>query len=396
MKILILNNDFRVYWKGRLVFLREYLAGHNISLHAVELFGTGSPYAFDSYDNKEDWWTCLFPNHGAEDLAAPAIAERLFKVADELDADVIIGPSIVFYAGALGLRWAKKHNKRFIMFDDGKTSQIKRNPVVQFVKDLLIGLADGLWLPTPDYDKEYTAYQRSSSVAFYGFDTVDNRLFKNPGKNQMDNRAIICVARLVPVKNLDNLLRAWRLVQDANTGYELRIIGDGDEQAALTALQQQLSLTTVKFLGAVDNEKIAAWYHRADALILSSTWESWGLVVNEGMAAGLPVLLSNKVNAGEGLLLEGRNGFSFSPLDVNDMAAAILKFIKLPMAEKESMSAASLAIIDNMSYEKMGEQLVNAVTLLKSRKPKRPGLLAKLIMGRWNGKYNVGSWDKAQ
>ncbi|AMR34019.1 hypothetical protein A0256_22510 [Mucilaginibacter sp. PAMC 26640] len=396
MKILILNNDFRVYWKGRLVFLREYLAGYNISLYAVELFGTGSPYAFDSYDNKEEWWTCLFPNQSAEDLSPATIAERLFKVADELNADVIIGPSIVFYAGALGLRWARRHNKRFIMFDDGKTSQIKRNPVVQFVKDLLIGQSDALWLPTPDYDNEYTTYHQKSSIIFYGFDTVNNRLFKNPGKPKLDNKTIICVARLVPVKNLDNLLRAWQVVQNAGTSYELLIIGDGPEQASLAGLRDELGLTTVKFLGAVDNDQIPEWYHRSDAFILASLWESWGLVVNEGMAAGLPMLLSDKVNAAQGLLKERVNGYRFDPLDMQDMADVILRYIRLPLSQKEKMSAASSNIIDDMSYDKMGEQLLYAINLLQTRKIKRPGILARFIMARWNGKYNVGSWDKAQ
>ena len=324
------------------------------------------------------------------------IATRLFKVANDLNADVVIGPSIVFYAGALGLRWAKKNNKPFAMFDDGKTSQIKRNLVVQFVKNLLISQADALWLPTPDYDKEYTNDQLKSSIIFYGFDSVDNRLFKNPGKTTLTNKALICVARLVPVKNLDNLLRAWELVQNAGTGYQLIIIGDGPEQENLTSLKDKLRLTSVRFLGALDNSQIAEWYHQADALILASLWESWGLVVNEGMAAGLPLLLSKNVNSGESLLREGDNGYGFAPFNINEMAAAILKYIDLPVPEKERMSQLSLKVIDDMSYDKMGEQLLAALANLKSRNVKRPGKLAQIILGRWNGKYNVGSWDKAQ
>lgn len=376
--------------------MREYLATHHISLHAIELFGTGSPYAFDSYDNKEEWWTCLFPNQSADDLSPNAIAKKLFTVADQLNADVIIGPSIVFYAGALGLRWAKQNNKHFIMFDDGKTSQIKRNPVVQFVKDLLIGQCDGLWLPTRNYLKEYTAFQQKSSVILYGFDCVDNSLFKNPVVPEMDNKAIICVARLVPVKNLDNLLRAWQRVENAGANYELLIVGDGPEQAGLTTIHEQLALTSVKFLGAVDNGSISGLYHKADALILASAWESWGLVVNEAMAAGLPVLLSEKVNAGESLLKEGGNGYNFVPMDIDNMANAILKYIRLPISEKKQMSRMSLDLIDGMSYEKMGQQLLAAISSLQGRKVKRPGILARLIVSRWNGKYNVGSWDKAQ
>jgi glycosyltransferase involved in cell wall biosynthesis len=396
LKILILNNDFRVYWKGRLIFLREYLAAYNISLHAVELFGNGSPYAFDTYNNKEDWWTCLFPTKSADDLTANEIAEKLFSVADQLNADIIIGPSIVFYAGALGLRWAKKNNRKFIMFDDGKTSQIKRNPAVQYIKNLLIGQSDAIWLPSPDYDKEYTASHRKNALLFYGFNTIDNRLFKFEDKKTFDHNTIVCVARLVPVKNFDNLLKAWQLVEQAGTNYKLLIIGDGPLQGHLNDLKDKLQLKAITFLGVMDNISIPPWFFKSDAFILASVWESWGLVVNEAMAAGLPVLLSKKINSGESLLKGGVNGFGFDPLDINDMAGAILKYIDLTVTEKESMSQTSLELIDEMSYENMGLQLLKAIQKLNNSKTKSPGIIASLLINRWSGRYNTFAWDNEQ
>ncbi|MEO6852263.1 MAG: glycosyltransferase, partial [Mucilaginibacter sp.] len=115
---------------------------------------------------------------------------------------------------------------------------------------------------------------------------------------------------------------------------------------------------------------------------------------NEAMAAGLPVLLSDRVNAANDLLQEGINGFGFSPLDVDSIAKAIFKFINLDNKAKEAMSANSLNIIDSMTYEKMGAQLLDALLSIKQQKNKPPGILASLIISLWYGRYNKSGWDK--
>ena len=111
MKVIIINNDLRIFWKGRVSYLKKYLAEQNIELYAIELFGKGSPYSFDSYTNKEDWWGCLFPDNDASELSKEQIADSLFLRLDSIDPDVIISSSIVFFAGALGIRWAKANKK---------------------------------------------------------------------------------------------------------------------------------------------------------------------------------------------------------------------------------------------------------------------------------------------
>ena len=208
MKVLIVHNDFRVYWKGRLLFLKEYLTEKDIDFYAIELFGKGSPYSFDTYENKEQWWTCLFPDKSYDEISINLIKETFLSKLDEINPDVVIAGSIVFFAGALGLRWAKNNHKKFIMFDDAKPSQIKRNFVVQWVKDLITRQIDGLWLPSKDYDEAYSMFIDKDTLLFYGYNCIDNNLFKFKENRSMDFTSIICVARLVPIKNIDYLLKA--------------------------------------------------------------------------------------------------------------------------------------------------------------------------------------------
>jgi glycosyltransferase involved in cell wall biosynthesis len=385
--------DLRVYWKRRITYLHQYLAEKNIQFYAVELFGKGSPYAFDPYDNKENWWSCLFPENDFSEVAKSTIAQKIYDKLNEINPDVVIGGSIVFFSGAIGLRWARQHKKKFVMFDDGKPSDIKRNMVVQFIKDTLIKQADALWLPSADYDAEYP-YLDTDTVIFHGFNCIDNDQFKFEDKKTVDHKAIVCIARLVPIKNIENLLRAWKIVENNGIDYTLNIIGNGPLYDPLTKLASTLNLKSVKFLGAINNNDLPSHLYNADAFVLASYSESWGLVVNEAMAAGLPVLLSNKINAGQALLQEGINGYSFNPNDINDIADKLLKFIASDISAKKEMSDNSLKIINAMSYENMGNKLVAALNKLNIKKVKSPGIIANTFIKLWSGNYNTSGWDK--
>jgi glycosyltransferase involved in cell wall biosynthesis len=229
LKVVILNNDFRAYWKGRLIYLHQSMAAQGVSIFAVELFGKGSPYAFDTVNAGNDWWSCLFPDKSADDLPKEEIKKGIFSALDKINADVIIAPSIVFYAGALGIAWAKKRGRKFVMFDDARPVQVKRNFVVQWVKNLITSQADAFWLPTKSYDSAYANFKQQGLHYFYGFACINNDLFRRNPSLPPAGKTIICVARLVSYKKYDGLLAAWQMVEQQNTNYRLLIVGDGPE-----------------------------------------------------------------------------------------------------------------------------------------------------------------------
>jgi glycosyltransferase involved in cell wall biosynthesis len=394
LKVIILHNDFRVYWKGRLTYLKKFFNDKNVDFYAIELFGKGSPYLFDRYDNTEKWWTCLFPEESFHDVSVNDLKKALFSKLDEINPDIVITGSIVFFSGALGIRWAKHNKKKFIMFDDAKPSQVKRNFFVQWVKNLITKQIDGLWLPSKEYDQEYANLNESKMLFFHGYNCIDNQLFKFKNKKEMNYMVIICVARLVPIKNLNNLLKAWKLVEAKRTNYKLVIIGDGPEFDNLNKLKLNLGLETVVFLGAIPNTDIPTYFFNANAFILPSLSESWGLVVNEALAAGLPVLLSDRINASISLLKEGINGYGFNPLSISNMTDKILEYINLDIETKREMSVNSLSIISTMSYQEMGDQLLTALVEIIKRDKKEPDFMAKAVINFWHGKYNTSGWDK--
>lgn len=394
MKVVVIHNDLRVYWRRRLMFLHDFLKTSGINLYAVELFGKGSPYDFESFKKSVPWWDCIFPDKGHTELTKQQIKEKIFDKLNEIDADVVIGGSIVFYSGALGLRWAKQHGKKFIMFDDGKPSWIKRNFIVQGIKDLITKQIDALWLPSEEYDSEYSAlYSKEKIKYLYGYDCIDNDLFKGDGIKHMDNKKLITISRLVQKKNVKSLLDAWRFVEDNCENYTLDILGDGPLADELKKYREHLGLKRVNFIGAVANEKLPEFLAGADAFISPSLYESWGLVVNEAMAAGLPVILSTKINAAHTLLKDGGNGYLFDPYEPGALQKKIMDFISLPLAEKKKMSSKSLSLIKQMDFNYMGSELLQTLNFLKTKRYRKPSLLARLIMNAWYGRYNTKEWD---
>lgn len=120
----------------------------------------------------------------------------------------------------------------------------------------------------------------------------------------------IYVGRISPEKNIDFMVNVFKTLP-----YELVLIGDGP-------LKKQLDnkkYSNVKFLGYIDNKELSKELLKSDCFILPSLSEPWGLVVEEALTLGLPVIVSNRVGCHSDLVND-RNGIIF---DVNDTQSFI-------------------------------------------------------------------------
>jgi glycosyltransferase involved in cell wall biosynthesis len=101
----------------------------------------------------------------------------------------------------------------------------------------------------------------------------------------------------------------------------LLIVGEGPERKSLEKRAQ--NLPQVFFLGFRDWDDLPRFYAAADLFVLPSVREQWGLVVNEAMASGLPVVATRKVGAAQDLIIEGQSGYSVPENDAEALASAI-------------------------------------------------------------------------
>lgn len=116
-------------------------------------------------------------------------------------------------------------------------------------------------------------------------------------------KKFIYVGRLSPEKNLEFIINIFN-----NLPYlELHMIGYGPQENILKSISNK----NIIYHGAINNKELTSYYQKCDVFILPSIKEPWGLVVEEALNNGLPVLLSNKVGCAEEILIEGKNGYSF-------------------------------------------------------------------------------------
>ena len=124
------------------------------------------------------------------------------------------------------------------------------------------------------------------------------------------------VGRFVEVKNLKYLITVFNSLPQ----YNLYLAGFGEQEEELKAMAKQ----NVHFLGAINNKELSGYYQKMDVFVLPSLIEPWGLVVEEALNNGLPVIVSNRVGCAEEIINES-NGLIFQYNNPEDLTRVILK-----------------------------------------------------------------------
>ncbi|MQL53273.1 glycosyltransferase [Desulfofundulus thermobenzoicus] len=168
--------------------------------------------------------------------------------------------------------------------------------------------------------RNLTVWGRGIDTEFFSPDKRSNILKKlAPGKDLF----FLYVGRLAPEKDLDILLKAWDMVAPGLPEAALIITGDGPQTEEL----KQKAGPGVIFTGYRHGEELASIYASSDIFVFPSTTETFGNVVLEAMASGLPVVAA-AAGGVKNLLVDGRNALACRPRNAPDMAAAMLKLAR--------------------------------------------------------------------
>jgi len=165
-----------------------------------------------------------------------------------------------------------------------------------------------------------------------------------------DAVAILQVGRLIELKAPDDLVRAIAGARSETAlPLTLVLVGDGPEEQRLRVLARDLEVPTV-FAGMLAADDLVAAYVAADAFALVSRRETWGVVVNEAMASGLPLVLSDRVGAAGDLLEPGANGELVPAGDVAAQGVALAKLAADPEL-RNAYGRRSRELVSGWGYE---------------------------------------------
>ena len=181
-----------------------------------------------------------------------------------------------------------------------------------------------------------------------------------------DLPVILFASKLSSRKNPMHLLKAFQQMREKGTQAQLAFVGSGPEEDALKTLVKQYTVPDVFFLGFRNQTELINFYAIADLFVLPSTNEPWGLVINEAMCGGLPIIASKEIGAVADLVKHGQNGFVFDAGDIEALSSHLDALCKRPDL-RQNMGAASLNRIRDWSYEEAVSGIRSALQYVTAR-----------------------------
>jgi glycosyltransferase involved in cell wall biosynthesis len=179
------------------------------------------------------------------------------------------------------------------------------------------------------------------------------------------------VGRLLPLKRLDLLINVMSPLFEEYPNLYLTLIGGGEMLPDLRRQAQELGLEDrVRFEGVLSPDKIPARLARADLLVLPSRGEGWGIVVNEALSVGVPVILSDRCGAVD-IIQDGVNGYVFRNGDDGDLRACLKKFLAA-RGDWAKFRAACVALGEKLSTESVAPYMIECLKSMTGDLGERP------------------------
>jgi glycosyltransferase involved in cell wall biosynthesis len=229
-----------------------------------------------------------------------------------------------------------------------------------------------------------------------GYDVVDNDHFRqNAGeirrqrsevrqKYALPENYFLASARFIEKKNLPTLVQAYaeyrrRSEIAAKMPWDLVLLGDGPLRETLNSQLSTLNLNEhVQLPGFKPYDELPVYYALANTFVHASTTEQWGLVVNEAIASGLPVIVSNRCGCAPELV--NGNGFTFDPTNEDELATQLFEMASLSDQERNHLGNNSYRIAANFAPERFGEGLERAATVAMGIPQKRFGIMDRALL----------------
>ena len=319
-----------------------------------------------------------------DEFAAASGRDIAKRVTDTLDR---ARPAVVFVPGwghataRRMLSWAKKNSACAVVMSESKYDDKPRRWLAELAKKWLYVRKFDAGLVGGERHKSYLEYLgMPPHRIFKGYDVVDNTYFQEACevvRQQPETvrqqyglpacQYFLTANRFIARKNLARLIEAYRQYRDrVGTPWDLVLLGSGEQEAVLKSLVSENGLARhVRFPGFVGYDDMPGYLGLASAFIHPALSEQWGLVVNESLAAGVPVLVSETVGSAE-LVRHGQNGYCFDATDTDAMAATLVAFHQLTEAEWEQRSRAAMESMQAYGPREFGAGVSQIVRLLET------------------------------
>ncbi|MBJ10079.1 MAG: hypothetical protein CMP66_01290 [Flavobacteriales bacterium] len=224
-----------------------------------------------------------------------------------------------------------------------------------FKRDFIYGLPGGFGTHTNLF--KYYGMSDDKIVTFPM--VIDNSKFQK--KEHNSNFTFLFVGRFIELKNINLILQSFlKLPQEK---MQFNLVGEGELFDELSA---RYNKPNILFLGKQYGDDLVNAYKNADCLILASKSDQWGLVVNEAMASGLPVISSKFVGANYDLIENKETGLIFDPEKEDDLTKKMLEMYQDKVQYEQFSNNAYNLMHNYWNYDLYRKQLLSVVEKMKN------------------------------
>ncbi|WP_313552507.1 glycosyltransferase family 4 protein [Aerococcus sp.] len=328
---------------------------------------------FQSTEREKDWHDYNFETFKAIFLKGIKVSSNkafdlnIRHYLKDKQFDVIVIGNYSTPSGIFSINYLNSKKIPFLISVDGGLIDYEEGNFKKNLKTKLISSATA-WLSTGEVTNQYLTYYGANEeqIHVYPFTTMkqDNIINHPLNKNEKTklrtqlgipySNMVISVGQFIHRKGFDILIEASKRFKD-NTG--VYIIG-GEPTEEYKELISHYSINNVYFLSFLEYEELKKYYLAADVFVFPTREDVWGLVINEAMANGLPVITTTSCVAGLEMIDEGINGYLVSKDDVEQLVEKTNEILSSEDLQ-HSMSLRSLETVQSYTIENMAETTVS-------------------------------------
>ena len=392
-KVAVVFNNFGPYHIARLSAAAKYSA-----LLGIEVVQESRDYDWEASATTPFARKTLFQSQECSDFNSRTFYLRLARELSQFEPEVIAIPGWYGLDSFHAMDWARRRGIPVVVMSESQGDDFKRRWSKEWLKTLFLRNCQAALVGGSSHGEYLRRLGMNPDSIWCGYDAVDNSFFEERSdaaradavalrlKHNLPRPFFLTSARFIEKKNLITLIQAYQRyhhtaeLKRPGSSWDLLMVGDGVLRPALEAQVERLALSeNVKMPGFQQYRELPLYYGLASVFILPSTTEQWGLVVNEAMASGLPVLVSNRCGCAPDLVEEGRNGYTFDPFDQTNLADLMLR-ISDDGCDREAMGRVSRKIIAEWSPERFGYNLIQAANRAIGLPRRTSGLIDTLIL----------------
>ncbi|WP_026630269.1 glycosyltransferase family 4 protein [Dyadobacter alkalitolerans] len=375
MRVLVVHNQLWAHYKSRLfseihrAFKEKYPESDFLVVQIALYEASRSVMQSDDTITYDYPYKVLF-QRSLDEVGFKERRAALFAAFDAYQPTVLNITGYFDPAQVLLMFYARSKGVKVVLSSESSAADNSRSFIKESLKRFIVNRAQAFFC----FGKTSADYLESlgvkpSQIPVRNAAVIDEEVISaryNAGKEANVNVArafrFVFVGRLAPEKNLGTLLRAFAKVRPLDSDirpWEMMFIGDGPERATLEKLTAELGLQNkISFAGGLPWYKVPDLLVHCDVLVLPSNSEPWGLVVNEAMVCGMPVIVSKNCGCVGDLVENGVNGFTFDPDNQQELETALAFFIQNP-EKMADMGQESRRLIAPFSSRQVARQMAD-------------------------------------